>query len=122
VSFDDVMLQGWTSDKYWYYDPFPKPQEDNSCPYNFKSVMGKRAFLSITKCLVFTDIPPPCYCDKFWQVRQMIKAWNKNMVNNFLWCGWYVLTRACPFGTTSGRALAGSSALAILIILVMNTT
>jgi hypothetical protein len=77
-------LQGWTSDEYWYYDPFPKPQEDGPCPYNFKLVMAKRRFLSITRCLVFTDIPPPLYRDKFWQVRQMIKVWNENMANNFL--------------------------------------
>jgi hypothetical protein len=23
-----LMLQGWTSNKYWYYDPFPKLQKD----------------------------------------------------------------------------------------------
>jgi hypothetical protein len=56
------MLQGWTSNEYWYYNPFPRPQEDTPCPYNFKLVMAKRQFLSITRWLIFTDILPPFYC------------------------------------------------------------
>jgi hypothetical protein len=79
-----LTLQGWTSNEYWYYDPFPKPQEDNTYLYNIKLVMAKRQFLSITRCLVITDIPPQSYCDKLWQVRQMIKAWTENMANIFL--------------------------------------
>jgi hypothetical protein len=84
-----LTLQGWTTDKYWYYDPIPKPQEDGPCPYNFMLVMARRQFYSITKCLVFSDVPPPSYCDKFWQVRQMIKAWNENIANIFV-AAWVV--------------------------------
>ncbi len=77
-------LQGWSMDEYWYYDPVPRPQEEGPCPYNFKGYMGKKWFQVITKCLTFTDAIPPAYCDKFWQVRQMIRAWNENMANRFV--------------------------------------
>jgi hypothetical protein len=46
--------------------------------------MGKRRFQAITKCLTFTDTIPLAYRDKFWQVRQMIRAWNENMANRFV--------------------------------------
>ena len=77
-------LQGWSMEEYWYYDPVPRPQEEGPCPYNFKEYMHKRRFFAITKCLTFTDAIPPAYRDKFWQVRQMIRAWNENMANHFV--------------------------------------
>jgi hypothetical protein len=71
-------------EEYWYYDPVPRPQEEGPCPYNFKEYMHKRRFFAITKCPTFTDAIPPAYRDKFWQVRQMIRAWNENMANHFV--------------------------------------
>jgi hypothetical protein len=68
------MLQGWTTDKYWCYNTVTKLQEDGPCQYNFKGVMPKKRFYSITKCLIFTDVMPPSYRDKFCKVTQMIKA------------------------------------------------
>jgi len=90
------MLQVWLMDEYWHYDPVPRPQEEGPCPYNFKEYMSKKRFQAIIKCLTFTDAIPPAYRDKFWQVRQMIRAWNENMASVFV--------AACPFGTTTGRA------------------
>ena len=77
-------LQGWSVDEYWNYDHVQRPQEEGPCPYNFKGYMGKKRFHLITKCLTFTDATPPPYRDKFWQVRQMIRAWNENMANIFV--------------------------------------
>ncbi len=66
-------LQGWITNKCWCYDHITKPR-----------VMAKKRFQAITNCLIFTDVTPPSYCDKFWQVRQMIKAWNEYMANIFI--------------------------------------
>jgi hypothetical protein len=71
-------------EEYWCYNTVLKPQEDGHCPYNFKGYMSKRRFMAITKCLIFTDAISPAYRDKFWQVKQMIRAWNKNMANRFV--------------------------------------
>jgi hypothetical protein len=78
------MLQVWLMDEYWHYDPVPRPQEEGPCPYNFKEYMSKKRFQAIIKCLTFTDAIPPAYRDKFWQVRQMIRAWNENMASVFV--------------------------------------
>ena len=37
----------------------------------------------ITNALQFTDKTAPTFEDKFWEVRQMIGGWNKNMTNMF---------------------------------------
>ena len=71
-------------EEYWCYNTVPEPQEDGPCPYNFKGYMSKRRFMAITKCLIFTDAISPAYHDKFWQVRQMIWAWNENTANRFV--------------------------------------
>jgi hypothetical protein len=72
------------TEEYWYYNPIPKPQEKGPYPYNFKGYMGKKRFLTIAKCLIFTDVFLPAYRNKFWQVRQMIKALIENMANHFV--------------------------------------
>jgi hypothetical protein len=78
------MLQGWSINKYWCYEPLQRLQEEGPCPYNFWTYMSKKRFLLITQSLVFTDAKAPSFRDKFWKVRQMIKAWNKNMASKFV--------------------------------------
>ena len=51
---------------------------------SYPPYLRKKRFLKITKSLVFTDATPLAFCNKFWQVRQMIRAWNKNMANFFV--------------------------------------
>ena len=41
----------------------------------------------ILKCIFYTSDEPPAYRDHFWEVRQMLDAWNKNMNKNFI-PGW----------------------------------
>jgi hypothetical protein len=67
-------LQGWSLEEYWCYEPIQRPQEEGPCPYNFRNYMSKKRFRSISENLVFTDATAPSFCDKFGQVRQMIKA------------------------------------------------
>jgi len=49
--------------------------------------MSFARFDAITKALSFIDHDPPLYKDKFWEVRQMIHAWNWHMSDVFL-AGW----------------------------------
>ena len=44
-------------------------------------------FEAIVASLRFTDRPYPSYKDKFHEVRQMVEAWNKNMIDVFV-AGW----------------------------------
>ena len=46
--------------------------------------MSKRCFNAITRELRFTNTNPPPYVDKFWQLFQMVKAWNYHMASIFL--------------------------------------
>ena len=77
-------LQGWSLEEYWCYEPLQRPQEEGPCPYNFRNYMSKKRFKMITDNLVFTDAAAPSFRDKFWQVRQMVKAWNENMALKFV--------------------------------------
>ena len=46
--------------------------------------MSKHQFNAITCELRFTNTNPPPYVDKFWQICQMVKAWNYHMTFIFL--------------------------------------
>ena len=77
----------FTKDDYWSTREFDG--EEEACPYNFRQYMSKARFDSITAALFFTDAPKPTFVDKFWEVRQMIAEWNKNMAAVF-YAGWVV--------------------------------
>ena len=49
--------------------------------------MSWNRFNSITQALRFTDEPPPSYKDGFYQVRQLINAFNDHMISIFS-AGW----------------------------------
>ena len=82
---------GWSQDEFWNYinESAPRDQEANGCPYNFRAFMMQRRFKAISRNLSYTDANPPTFVDKFWEVRQMIKAWNAHMANVFL-AGWVI--------------------------------
>jgi len=77
----------FSKDDYWSTREFDG--EDEACPYNFRPLMSKNRFDTITSGLSFTDLPKPTFIDKFWEVRQMIAEWNKNMAAVFS-AGWVV--------------------------------
>ena len=66
-------------------DSYPSPFK--GAPFRLHSFMSFMRFDAITKALSFTDRITPLYRDKFWEVRQMIHAWNWHMSDAFL-AGW----------------------------------
>ena len=46
--------------------------------------MSRKWFNTILSLLSFTDVPPPTFMDKFWEIQQMVEAWGTNMRDNFL--------------------------------------
>ena len=84
-----AMCSGWTVDQFWNYDTIPRDQEEDPCPYNFRTFMSKRYFLSINRYLVFKNVQKPAFVDKFWPIRRMIKSWNNHMAGIFL-CTWVI--------------------------------
>jgi hypothetical protein len=59
--------------------------KENDTPlFTFNRYMSRRRFLAITSALRFTLLNLPTFRDKFWEVRDMIPAWNKHMAKIFL--------------------------------------
>ena len=81
--------QGWTVDDYWRYSLEAADQADCPCPFNMSPYMSMRRFRSINRFLTYTDAQAPAYTDRFWEIRQLIKAWNTHMANVFL-AGWVI--------------------------------
>ena len=52
-------------------------------PFRFSSIMSRRRFEEIMSNLKITDTETPTYKDVFWEVRQLLDAWNENMANVF---------------------------------------
>jgi hypothetical protein len=80
---------GWTKEQFWRPANEAYDQECNHCPYNLRTFMSKRRFDLITKSLTYTDAYAPIYRDKYWQVRQMLQAFNANMASIFS-CSWVI--------------------------------
>jgi hypothetical protein len=79
---------GFVRADYWSSDT-TRRSALRKVPYNFNDYMSRRRFDTILKHLTYTTFEAPTHLDKFWQVRQMIAAWNSNMVNIFS-PGWAV--------------------------------
>jgi hypothetical protein len=132
-----ATVQGWATSEFWDYSGVQRPQEDGPCPYNFRTVMSQRRFLAITASLVFTSEQPPAFRDKFWQIREMVGAWNANMkefiagwvlcldesmsiwLNRWTCPGWIFCPRKPhPFGNEYHTACCGLSGIMFSIELV----
>ena len=73
---------GWKRGDFWSVTPFD--QESNPLPYRLGGFMSKRCFNAITRELRFTYTNPSPYVDKFWKIRQTVKAWNYHIASIFL--------------------------------------
>ena len=52
-------------------------------PYRLNQYMSRNRFEQILQAISYTNKTPPSYLDRFWEVRDIIKAWNDNMENVF---------------------------------------
>ena len=57
---------------------------DRDTPFKFNAVMPKHRFEAILSALTYTQAPPPNHQDRFWEVREMLRAWNENMDEEFV--------------------------------------
>ena len=69
-------LTGFKKDDYWSATPI---EIESGAPYRFGMFMSRNRFNDIVRHLTLTDVRPPGYTDKFWEVRQMIQIWNENI-------------------------------------------
>jgi hypothetical protein len=94
---------GFSQENFWQ----PYDEKTNPCPYNLNKYMSRKRFKCIQRELRFTNVEKPGYVDRFWEVRQMIAEWNKNMAVVFS-AAWVIcLDEVCPSGRTSGPVLVG---------------
>ena len=63
--------------------PNREVSREDGAPYRFHDLMNRSWFEDILLAIQYTDKEPPLYWDCFWEVWQMINAWNENMVENF---------------------------------------
>ncbi|KAG7359200.1 transposase IS4 [Nitzschia inconspicua] len=73
-------FKGVTRSEFW--------SEEDINPFSgalvrFHKWMSEQRFETILTCLRYTNHPAPSYKDKFHGVRQLIDAWNDNMLNTF---------------------------------------
>jgi len=59
----------------------------DSAPFRCSEYMSRNRFENILRALKFTDRAPPTFKDRFWEVRDILKAWVDNMKENFV-AGW----------------------------------
>ena len=52
-------------------------------PLRLGSFMSRKRFEAILKALAITARQPPAFRDRFWEVREIIEAWNANMTEQF---------------------------------------
>jgi Transposase IS4 len=80
VWFLMATIQGPSRHDYWRN---AKIDMFSGAPYRFNHLIKRSRFDSILSALTLTDNTPPLYVDRFFQVRQLIAAWNDNMFANF---------------------------------------
>jgi hypothetical protein len=66
----------------WFEDT--EPSEFEGAPFHLNKYMSHSRFESILNALTYTNIPPPPYKDKFFQICQMLKSWNEHMSSTFI--------------------------------------
>ncbi len=106
---------GWTCADHW--NTSPHSRQEHPCLYNFSPLMRRKCFEE-TQELQFTSFDCPEFCDRFWEVHEMIDAWNKNMELYYesmsIWfqhwtCpGWVICPhKPYPFGNEYHTACCG---------------
>jgi hypothetical protein len=73
------IIQGPDRKEFWSLEPISRHV---GAPFRITE-MSRSRFDEIVRCLRYTDDMPPTYCDRFFEVRKLIDAWNENMAGNF---------------------------------------
>ena len=86
LQFVGIWLYMSTTAGYSRADWFSQKKVDRweGAPFRFNEIMTGRRFESIISALTFTASPVPAFADKFYEVRDLINAWNENMRETFL--------------------------------------
>ena len=61
--------------------------EYSDAPFRLTKYMSRKRFNQVLSAMRYTDKDPPSYKDRFFEVRQMLDAWNYNMTDVFE-AGW----------------------------------
>ena len=59
-------------------------KEFNPCPYRLAKFMAARRFELIDQHICFTDVQPPAFVEKFWEICQMFRAWVEHIIFSLL--------------------------------------
>jgi hypothetical protein len=73
------MIQGPERKNFWSMDPI---SEFVGAPF-WINYMSSGHFHKIVHCLRYTNDAPPTYCNRFFEIRKLVQAWNENMAINF---------------------------------------
>ena len=80
IQFVMATQQGFQRQDFW---SIQKINTFITAPVQFNGIMTQNHFKEILKALSYACDNPPSYKDPFWEIRQMIEAWNENMRENF---------------------------------------
>ena len=70
------------TDRRRYWSSIPVSRETGA-PFRLCDLMSNKMFERIIQGMVYTSVEPPSFKDRFWEVRQMVSAWNQNMKEIF---------------------------------------
>lgn len=76
-----ATLSGYAKRQYWSTS---EVNEFDGAPYRLHKYMSYNRFMDILSCLGYTMSSPPNFVDKFWEIRDLVKAWNANMKEVFV--------------------------------------
>jgi Transposase IS4 len=66
---------------YWSVAP---PDRFDGAPFRLDDIMSRNRFEAIMKAIKLTNNPPPSYRDRFWEIRDLVAAFNVHMTNVFM--------------------------------------
>lgn len=75
-----ATVQGPQYRDYWSEQPISMFR---GAPFRFFDFMSRNRFDIILQSLAYTNENPPTIQDRFWEIRKLISAWNKNMSDTF---------------------------------------
>ena len=65
-----ATMNGFSRVEFWSEKPIDRR---NGAPYRFNDLMSGRRFSEILTNLCYTDRQAPSFCDRFWEVRQIVQ-------------------------------------------------